>query len=172
MDLFEKTITEEKIYEGEFIDVFNQKVRLPNGKELTRDIIRHPGGVGILAFTDDNKVILVEQFRKALDRVLLEIPAGKIEKGEDIEFCGRRELEEETGYIAKEFNYLGKIATTPGFTDEYIYLFKAENLSKGNINRDEDEFINVKEIPVKTVKEMIKSGEIIDGKTLAVFMLI
>ncbi|WP_096877961.1 MULTISPECIES: NUDIX domain-containing protein [Clostridium] len=171
MKLFEETLNEEKIYQGKFINLVKQKVKLPDGKESTREIVRHPGAVAILAFIDEDTIIMVEQFRKPLDRILLEIPAGKLEKGEDIEKCGRRELEEETGYIAKDFTYLGKIATTPGFTDEYIYFYKAEDLHKGKIGGDEDEFINVKKISLNKVKEMIKSGEIIDGKTLAVFML-
>ena len=110
---------------------------------------------------------MVEQFRKAIDEIILEIPAGKIEKGEDIKLCGIRELEEETGYRAKNFEYLGKIVTAPGFTDEYIYLYKATELYKGEVNRDEDEFINVKSYTIDDIKKMVKNGEVIDGKTIA-----
>lgn len=171
MDFFEKTIDEVNIYEGSFLKFVKQTVELPNGKTSTREIIRHPGGVAILAYKDKETIIMVEQFRKPFENILLEIPAGKIEKGEDIELCGRRELEEETGYKAKIFTYLGKIATTPGFTDEYIYIYKAEELYKGKIGGDEDEFINVREINIKDLRAMIKSGEIIDGKTLAALVL-
>ena len=103
----------------------------------------------------------------------MELPAGKIEKGEDIELCGIRELEEETGYKAKEFKYLGKVVTSPGFCDEYIYIYMAQGLYKGQDNLcDEDEFINVREIKVDKIKEMIKSGEITDAKTISAFMMI
>jgi len=173
MDFTEKTIESKNIFKGKIIEVNLHTVELPNGKEAKREIVNHSGGVAILAFKDKDTVILVEQFRKPIERNLLEIPAGKIEKGEDIEICGIRELEEETGYKAKEFKYLGKVVTSPGFCDEYIYIYKAEGLYKGLDNLgDEDEFINLKEVKIDKIKEMIKSGEIIDAKTISAFMLI
>lgn len=171
MNFYEKTIDEKLVYKGKFIDVVNQTVELPNKRQTSRDIVRHPGGVAVLAYKDKDTILIVEQFRKPFDKVFLEIPAGKIEKGEDTESCGKRELEEETGYKARKFTYLGKIATTPGFTDEYIYIYKAEELYKGKIGGDEDEFINVKEIKKGKLKAMIKSGEIVDSKTLAALIL-
>ncbi len=171
MNFYEKTIDEKLVYEGKFINVVNQTVELPNKRQTSRDIVRHPGGVAVLAYKDEDTILIVEQFRKPFDKVFLEIPAGKIEKGEDTESCGKRELEEETGYRAGKFTYLGKIATTPGFTDEYIYIYKAEELYKGKIGGDEDEFINVREIKKEKLKAMIKSGEIVDSKTLAALIL-
>lgn len=167
MKLFEKTINEDYKFKGAIINLKVLQVELPNGKVGKREIVEHPGAVGIVAYLNSDTILIVEQFRKALDRTILEIPAGKIEKGEDIKLCGIRELEEETGYRAKKFQLLGKIATAPGFSDEYIYLYKATELYKGEVNRDDDEFINVKSYSIDKIKEMVKSGEVIDGKTIA-----
>ncbi|MEW8954939.1 NUDIX hydrolase [Clostridium sp.] len=172
MKFLEKTLKENLIYEGKIITLVKQKVELPNGLESEREIVRHPGGVAILAFKDEETILLVEQFRKPIDNMLIEIPAGKLEKGEDPKECGIRELEEETGYKAGKFTYLGKFVTAPGFCDEYIYLFKAEDLYNGVKGGDDDEFINLREINISKVKEMIKSGEIEDSKTIAALMYI
>lgn len=172
MDLVEKIINEELKYEGNFLKFTSLDVELPDGNKGNRDIIRHPGASAILAFLDDETVLLVEQFRAALDRVLIEIPAGKLEKGEDPKVCAIRELEEETGFKSDNIEYLGKIATGAGFTDEQINIFKATNLYKGVKGGDEDEFINVKAYKLSEIKEMIKSGEIIDAKTISAFMYI
>lgn len=172
MEFDEKTLESKNIYSGKIIKVNLQKVKLPNGREAKREIVNHPGGVAILAYKDSNTILLVEQFRKPIEQRLLEVPAGKIEEGEKPEVCAIRELEEETGYKAKKFDYLGKIVTSPGFCDEYIYLYKAQDLYKGNDNlQDEDEFINLKEFNVEKVKQMIKEGQITDAKTIAIFML-
>lgn len=169
MDLNEKILKDKLIYKGNFLEVRNLEVELPNGKESNRDVIRHPGACGIIAFLDDEHIILVEQFRLPLNKVLLEIPAGKLDKGESIEECAKRELREETGYIAGKIEYLGKIATAPGFCDEIIYLYKATNLTLGSKDEDEDEFTNVKIMNINEVKEKIKKGEIIDVKTVSIF---
>lgn len=167
MNLFEKTLTEEYKYKGRIINLKVQQVELPNGNVNSREIVEHPGAVAIVPFLNESTIIMVEQFRKALDQVLLEIPAGKIDKGEAPEKCGMRELEEETGYKAGSFEYLGKIVTAPGFTDEVIHIYKATDLYKGETNMDEDEFINLKTFTLEEVKTMVKSGEIIDSKTIA-----
>lgn len=167
MKLYEKTINTEYIYKGKILNLKIEDVELPNGKTSKREIVEHPGAVAILAFKDKDTLILVEQFRKPLNMSILEIPAGKLEAGENPELCAIRELEEETGYKSKELKYLGKIATTPGFSDEYIHIFKAISLYEGNIGGDEDEFINLHEYKIEEIKEMIKNGEIIDGKTIA-----
>lgn len=170
MNLIEKTIEEKNIYDGKILNLKLQKVELPNGKVTKREIVKHPGAVAIIAYVDEETILLVEQFRKAVDKVLLEIPAGKIESGEEIELCGRRELEEETGYRAEKFEYLGKIYTSPGFCDEIIYIYKAEKLVKGIVGGDEDEFINLHKVKVNKLKEMIKNGEVCDAKTISAFM--
>lgn len=172
MDLLEKVLSEEYRYNGKSINLKVQTVELPNGKTGIREIVEHPGAVAIVPFVDNDKIVLVEQYRKALDMVLLEIPAGKINKEETAEVCGIRELEEETGYKARSFEYLGKIAPAPGFTNEIVYIYKAINLYEGKINRDEDEFINLRIYSIDEVKNMIKNGEIIDGKTVAALSLL
>lgn len=173
MDFNEKTLEVKNIYNGKIIDVNIHTVELPNGRKSNREIVNHSGGVAIIAYKDKDTILLVEQFRKPIERIILELPAGKIEKNEDIQLCGIRELEEETGYKAKDFSYLGKVVTSPGFCDEYIYIYKAENLYKGQDNLgDEDEFINVREIKIEKIKEMIKSGEIIDAKTISALMFL
>jgi ADP-ribose pyrophosphatase len=173
MNFVEKTIGKKSIYEGKIINLNLLKVKLPNGKESNREIVNHPGGVAILTYKDQDTLIMVEQFRKPFERMVLEIPAGKLEKGEDPETCGKRELEEETGYKSKNFNYLGKIITSPGFCDEIIYIYEARDLYKGRDDiGDEDEFINLKEIKIDRIKDMIKSGDIEDAKTVSSFMFI
>ena len=169
MDLQEKIIKEELIYKGSFLDLVNVEVTLPDGKNASRDIVKHPGATAIIAFLDEENIILVEQFRLALNRTMLEIPAGKLNKNEEIIECARRELQEETGYMAKNLEYLGCLATAPGFCDELIYLYKATDLSLGEKNEDEDEFTNVKIMNIAKVKELIRKGEIIDGKTISIF---
>ncbi|MDZ5017126.1 NUDIX domain-containing protein, partial [Clostridium perfringens] len=123
MELDEKILSEKLIHKGNFIDFVNIDVTLPNGKNANRDVIKHPGASAIIAFLDEENIILVEQFRLPLNKVLLEIPAGKLDKNEDPMECAKRELQEETGYIAKDIECLGSIATAPGFCDEIIHLY-------------------------------------------------
>ena len=170
MDLIEKTLKTTLIHKGSFLVYENVEVLLPDGNIATRDILRHPGGVAIIAFTDNNKILLVEQYRKPLDEITLEIPAGKIDKGEDPLHTAKRELEEETGYKSDNIEFLGKIATAPGFCDEYLYIYSAKELRNGIKQGDEDEFINVKEYSLDELKSMIKQGIIKDGKTLAALL--
>ncbi|ATD55173.1 NUDIX domain-containing protein [Clostridium chauvoei] len=168
MDLNEKTLKERVIHKGNFMTFINVDVELPNGNVGNRDILKHPGACAIIPFLDDEKVILVKQFRKPLEKVLLEIPAGKLDLNEEPKDCAIRELEEETGYKAKEIIYLGSIATAPGFCDEIIHLYKATGLIKGEKNCDEDEFTELVVMSLEEVKEKVKSGEIIDTKTVSV----
>lgn len=166
MDISEKILKEEQRYEGSFLKVSDVEVKLPDGKLASRDVIRHPGASAILPLTDDGKVILVKQFRTALNRVLIEVPAGKLEKGEEPLICAQRELEEETGYKANEFKYLGKICTVPGFCDEIIHLYLATGIVKGIKGGDEDEFTEIIKVTVDEMKEMVKKGDIIDTKSI------
>lgn len=168
MNLNEEILNEKLIHKGNFMDFVNIDVKLPNGKNANRDVIKHPGACAVIAFLDSENIILVEQFRLPLNKTLLEIPAGKLNKKEDPMDCAKRELQEETGYVAKEIEYLGSIATAPGFCDEIIHLYKAWSLSLGEKNEDEDEFTSVKVLNINDLKEMIKKGEIIDGKTISV----
>ncbi|SHE94307.1 NUDIX hydrolase [Clostridium fallax] len=172
MKLIEKTLNEKTIYEGSFLKLIKQEVLLPDGNIAKRDILRHPGAVAIIAFKDENTVVMVEQYRKAIDRVLLEIPAGKLEKDEDILECARRELEEEIGYTSNDIEYLGNFITAPGFCDEVIHLFKAKNLKEKFAKGDDDEFINIKEFSLEEIKRLIKNGIIVDCKTIAALQYI
>lgn len=167
MDFYEKTLSTEYIYKGKILNLKVEQVQLPDGNKSKREIVEHKGAVAIVAFKDDDTILLVRQFRKPLNKELLEIPAGKLEENEDPKHCALRELEEETGYKANNIEFIGKILTTPGFSNELIYIFKATNLCKGQIGGDEDEFINVEEIKLIDLKDKIKKGEIIDGKTVA-----
>ncbi|CAM3011848.1 NUDIX hydrolase [Hathewaya histolytica] len=170
MEFLEKTLEKEEIFKGKIVDLSIHTVELPNGKKSKREIINHPGAVAIVAFTKENKILMVRQFRKPLEKVLLEIPAGKLEHNEDIKDCALRELEEETGFIAGELEYLGKIHTSAGFCNECIHIFKATKLGKGTLGGDEDEFISTEEYSLDDVKNMVKSGEITDAKTISSLM--
>jgi ADP-ribose pyrophosphatase len=165
MKLTETTISSETIFEGRVVHLVRDVVMLENGKETTREVVKHPGGVCILALTDDNKVVMVRQFRYAHKIVQLEIPAGKLELGEDPKLCGIRELEEETGYEAGSFEYFGKMLPTPAYVGEVIYIYLAKDLRKVGQKLDEDEFLEVVEIPFDEAIKMITDDEITDGKT-------
>lgn len=172
MNLTEKTLSTKSLYKGKILDLELLEVELPNGGTSKREIVRHNGAVAVIAYKDKDTVLLVEQYRKAVDRTLLEVPAGKIEKGEEPLPCAVRELEEETGFKSDNFIYLGKIVTSPGFSDECIYIYKAVDLYDGDGTLgDEDEFINVHEIKVKDIRGMIASGAIEDAKTICAFMM-
>lgn len=168
MKFYETTVKETVIYNGNYLDLINVDVKLPNGNFSNRDIIKHPGACAIIPFLNDNEIILLEQFRKPLDKTILEIPAGKLDKNEEPLSCAHRELEEETGYKAKNMIYLGSIATAPGFCDEIIHLYKASNLYKGTKSCDEDEFTDIKIFTLDKIKNMIKNGDIIDTKTISI----
>lgn len=163
----EKTISGETIYEGRIITLRVEEVELPDGNKATRELVKHPGAVAIIPITADGKLVLVEQYRKALDRTIVEIPAGKMEKGEVPEVTAIRELEEETGYGAGKFTYIQSFATSPGFADEIIHLYLAEELYEiENVAQgDEDEFIDLLEVTIEEAEEMISSGQIFDAKT-------
>ncbi len=165
----EKTVSSEHIFKGRIIDVKLDKVMMPSGELADREIVGHPGGVGIVAITDDNKIIMVKQYRKPLEKAIYEIPAGKLDPNEEVEVCGKRELLEETGATAENFEYLGFMYPSPGFTDEVTHIYLATGLSFGNANPDDDEFLDIEFFDMETVKEMIMNNEINDGKTIMGF---
>ena len=164
--MYEKLIESETLFEGKIIKLIKEKVELPNGNEASREIVRHPGGVSIVALDDDNNVYMVRQYRRPFDKIMLEIPAGKLNYGEDHFECGKRELEEETGMLAKKYDFLGKFCLTPGFCDEVHYIYLARNLEKGVMHPDEDEFLEVEKIPFDELFNMIMANEISDCKTV------
>lgn len=165
--LEEKTIKSEKIFTGRVISLQVDEVELPNGKTSNREIIKHPGAVAILPITNDGKIVMVEQFRKALERTLVEIPAGKLETGEKPEVCARRELEEETGYSCENLDWLISFYTSPGFADEIVHLYVATGLTKKEnaATLDEDEFVNILELSLTEAKQFIDDKKIYDAKT-------
>lgn len=165
----EKTVSTENIFKGKIIDVKLHRVLMPDGEIAEREIVGHPGGVGIVAVTEDNKIILVKQYRKPLEKAIYEIPAGKLDPNEPVEVCGKRELMEETGATAKCFEYLGYMYPSPGFTDEVTHIYLATGLSFGEANPDEDEFLDIEFFDIDEVKEMIMNNEICDGKTVMGF---
>ena len=165
MELFEKKISSEQVFDGVVVKLFVDQVELPNKKTSVREIIRHPGAVCVIPVTSEGEVIMVRQFRYAFDSVLLEIPAGKLEKGEDPLEAAKRELEEESGAVAKNIEYLGEIYTTVAILDEKIHLYLATELEFKNAHPDEDEFLEVEKIPLTTLVDMVMRGEIRDSKT-------
>lgn len=165
MKLEEKTLEKEYIYNGKIINVRVDVAELPNGRTAKREVVEHPGGVAIVPLTDDMEVLLVKQFRYPYGEVIQEIPAGKLEKGEDPFESGKRELKEETGSTAEHYMDLGKFYPTPGYCGEIIHLYAAWGLSFGDQDLDEDEFLNVEKVPLEKLCEDIIDGKIRDGKT-------
>lgn len=141
-------------------------VALPNGDTATREVIEHPGAVAVIALTGGGELLMVRQYRHATGEVLLEIPAGKRDPGESPLACAQRELEEETGYRAKQWRLLFSYYTTPGFSDELLYIIQASDLEKGEAHTDEEEFIEVVTVPVPEALDMVYRGEIRDAKTI------
>ena len=165
MKLTEKTVSGTEIYAGRILHVQVDRVQLPDGHESTREVIRHPGGVGVLALTDAGEVLLVQQYRYPYQEVVTEIPAGKREPGEVPLETGKRELEEETGYVADYYEPLGTVYPSPGYTNEVIYLFLATGLHKTAAHPDEGEFLHVLRRPLAQLADEVLAGALPDAKT-------
>lgn len=163
--LKEELISTQEIFKGRIIKVQVDTVRLPDGNTAQREVVKHPGAVVVLPLTDKKEVVLVRQYRHATGEIMLELPAGKIDPGEEPLVCARRELEEETGYQAGEMKLLTSFYTSPGFCDELIYLFLARGLASGKACPDEGEFIDELTIPLDQAVRMVENGEIKDAKT-------
>lgn len=158
----------EEIFHGHVVHLFKDTVRLPNGNPATRETVRHIGAVTVVPLTDDGKVIVERQFRYPLGKVITEIPAGKLDsKSEDRLAAAKRELAEETGYTAEEWISLGDYYPAAAYTDEVITMYLAKGLRKGERNLDEDEFLNVVEVPLEELVRDVLEGRIADGKTQA-----
>ena len=169
--LQEEMLSSQDIFKGKILDVKMDTVRLPNGKTATRELIRHIGAVCIVAVTEDDEVIVEHQYRYPFDEVVVEIPAGKLDsKNEDPADAAERELMEETGVTAGDMTYMGKFYPTCGYSDEVIHMYLARNLSFGDRNLDDDEFLDVRAIPIESLVEDIMAGKIPDGKTQAAVM--
>ncbi|MGJ9456896.1 NUDIX hydrolase [Oceanobacillus sp. CF4.6] len=163
----EKTIKSEKIFNGKVINLQVDEVTLPNGKTSSRELIKHPGAVAVIPITKDNKIILVEQYRKPLERSLIEIPAGKLENNENPLAAGVRELEEETGYTTNDLSFVTSFYTSPGFADELMYMYITDQLVKMDNppQGDDDEFVEVHELTLDEAKQYVIEERIHDAKT-------
>jgi ADP-ribose pyrophosphatase len=157
-----------KIFSGRVFDIKVDNIIYESGNEDVREVIIHNGGAVVLPITDEGKIVLVKQYRYPFDEFMLELPAGKLELGEDPRRCAIRELNEETGYTSDKVNLLGRIYTSPGFCTEILYIYSANNLRSGDHNRDEgEEGMKVCEISLNEVNDLITEGEIVDAKTIS-----
>lgn len=171
MILSEKTKSSEYIYKGKIINLRKDTAILPNEREATREVVEHKGGVCVLPMTDEGEIIFVRQFRYPYMEELLEIPAGKRDSFDEEPLeCGKRELREETGAESDNFVFLGKLYPSPGYVNEVIYMYYADNLKYGKDNPDEDEFLDVVKIPFEKAVEMVLDGSIKDAKTQTAIM--
>ncbi|MBT2214336.1 NUDIX domain-containing protein [Virgibacillus dakarensis] len=163
----EKTIRTEKIYDGKVVKLQVDDVTLPDGNTAKRELIKHPGAVAIIPITKDKKIIFVEQYRKPLEKSLIEIPAGKLEQGEKPEVTAVRELEEETGYTTNQLKFVTSFYTSPGFADELMHMYLTDQLQPltKKVAGDEDEFVELIELTLEEAKQYVKEQRIHDAKT-------
>ncbi len=162
----EKTMKTDKIYEGKILNLKVDTVEMPDKKYSKREIIEHPGAVAMICLTEENNLILVKQYRKAVESFLLEIPAGKLEVNEEPRETAIRELKEEIKMDSKKLTYLSEFYTSPGYCDEKIHLFLAEDLVKGDYESEPGEFLEIEEYPIDELVKMVRLGEIMDSKTI------
>ncbi|SDJ66137.1 NUDIX hydrolase [Sediminibacillus albus] len=163
----ERTITSKHIFEGKVVNLQVDEVELPDGKRSKREIIKHPGAVAIIPVTKENKIVFVKQYRKPLEKSLIEIPAGKLEPGEVPEVTAKRELEEETGYTTDNLTFLTSFYTSPGFADEIIHLYVTKDIVplQELVDGDEDEFVEIMELSLEEAEQLVKEQRIHDAKT-------
>lgn len=167
MDLTERTLYSETIFDGKILHIRRDAVLLPNGRQAFREVADHPGGVCVLALDSQGQALLVSQFRYPYGEVLRELPAGKLEPGEDPHEAARRELREETGAVSGEFRSLGELYPSPGYCGEIIRMYLARDLRFEEAAPDEDEFLNVERVPFPLLVEQVLSGAVKDAKTIA-----
>ena len=165
MNLEEKQLSFDYKFKGRIINLRVDEALLPNGATATRDVVEHNGGICVVPITENGEVLMVEQYRYPYGEVILEIPAGKRDGNEEPLEGGKRELREETGAVAENYTFLGELYPTPGYCGEVIYMYLATGLSFGETDPDDDEFLNVKKIPLEKAVDMIMKGEIKDAKT-------
>ncbi|MCL5771253.1 MAG: NUDIX hydrolase [Actinobacteria bacterium] len=167
----EKLLNSKKVFDGKIIKLFFDNVILPNNKIATREKVWHPGAVAIVPLTVENDIILIKQYRYPVGETLVEIPAGKLDKNEIPIDCARRELQEEVGAVGGNLVHLTSFYTTPGFSNEYLHLFLAINFEKKQNNPDEDEFLQIIKIPIKSSVDWIFEGKIKDAKSIIGILL-
>jgi len=163
----EKTLSSQLIYDGRAVRLRVDTVRMPSGRETTREIVEHSDCVAVIAVDDKDNVLLVNQFRKPVEKELLEIPAGGIEEGEDAEDCVRREMREETGFLPQKVERLGGFYSTPGYCTEYLYLYLATDLVPSPLQAEDSENIRLVRVPLAQIPDLITSGSICDAKSIA-----
>ncbi len=166
MDFTEKTLSSKEIFKGKIINVRVDRVSLPNGQESTREIVEHRGAVAVVAIDEEENVIMVRQYRKPLETVTLEIPAGTLEEDENPLLCAQRELEEEAKVKAGKWGRILSYYSAAGFCNELLHLYLAEDISDGFAPTDDDEFVEVVRVPLSQAYQYILSGKIIDGKSI------
>ncbi len=165
MEYIEKTVKKNYLYQGKIITVRRDDALLPNGQPCIRELVEHSGGASVL-YIEDGKVLLVRQFRYAYGESIYELPAGKLEVGEDPAFAAARELEEEAGVKAGRLELMFTLYPTPGYTNEKIYIYRAHDCERVSAHLDEGEFLDAEYIPLERARDMLKSGELKDGKTI------
>ncbi len=165
MNLIEKPLSQDYKYKGKIVNMRVDEALLPNGQTALREVVEHPGGVCVAALTEERELLFVRQFRYPYGEVVCELPAGKLERGEDPLPAGMRELQEETGATAERFTSLGKMYPTPGYCGEIIHLYLAEGLTFGRCSPDEDEFLEAERIPLDRAVKMVLDGDLPDAKT-------
>ncbi len=167
MAFFEKTLNRKEIFDGRIINVHVDEIELPNGNHSVREVVEHSGGVCVAAITDEDEIFMVRQFRYPFSRELIEVPAGKLEKGEEPQKAALRELEEECGVVSENVISLGTVYPTVAYCSEIIYMYAAKNLKSTNQHLDEGEFLGVEKVKLSKAVDMVMSGEISDAKTVA-----
>lgn len=168
--LIEKKVSSENVFDGVLLHVYKDKIELPNGNEAVREYIKHQGAVCVVPLTDEMEVVAVKQYRYPIGRVTIEIPAGKLDAGENILDAAKRELSEETGVESADIEYMGRLYPSVAYTDEIIHMYVAKNLVYGEAHTDDDEFLNVVKIPLKDFVQMVMDGQIQDSKTMAAIL--
>ena len=166
MPFFEKQLTTRTLYEGIVVNVVVDDVELQNGRRSKREVVEHPGGVCVVAVTDEKKVLMVRQYRYPIEEELLEIPAGKLDAGEDPLECAIRELSEETGYTAGKIVDFGAIYPSPGFCKETLFLYLALDLQQGEMHLDENELLSVEAVGIDELVDMIMANKLPDAKSV------
>ncbi len=163
----EKCLESNVIYQGQVLKYQVDKVLLPNAKTSVREMVLHPGAICVVPVLPDGRIVFVRQYRYPIKQVLYELPAGKLDKGENPDNCAARELQEETGYSSLKIEKMGKIVTVPGFCDEIIHIYKATELVLGDSNPDDDEIVDTVILSEEQIQTMVKNGQIYDAKTLS-----
>jgi ADP-ribose pyrophosphatase len=171
-DLNEHVLSSTAVYLGKLVKLYVDTVKLPNGEQSMREIVRHPGAVAVVPLLDNGEIVMVRQFRLPAGRVMLEIPAGTLHEGEDPQLGAERELQEEIGQRPGKLQPIGGEFTAPGYTTEYIHFFLATELEESKLAVDDDEFLENVTLPLDEALRRVENGEIADGKTIAALLLV